>query len=179
MINKTRHWIGAAILVLAGALTYPAKSYVLIAALLFLPIFDHRWRLPNIPRQPYAILASLIVLAVGIGLVISHPGYLDFALATLLWAALPEEWFFRAYFMERVGHGWRANLTTSLLFSLLHGLTRGWAIAIQVFVPSLFYGWLYQRTRDFPLLVLVHALSNLVFSLYLAQILDAIWPHGI
>ncbi len=40
--------------------------------------------------------------------------------------------------------------------------------ALLVFLPSLFYGWLYQRTRDLPLLVLVHALSNLVYVMFLA-----------
>jgi len=43
-----------------------------------------------------------------------------------------------------------------------------WTVAVLVFVPSLFYGWLYQRTRDLPLLVLVHALSNLTYTLFLA-----------
>lgn len=93
---------------------------------------------------------------------------MQFALATLLMAAVPEEWFFRAYFMVRVGRGWSANLTSSLLFSLLHWLTHDWLVALLVFVPSLFYGWLYQRTRDLLLLILVHALSNLIFVLFLA-----------
>ena len=30
-------------------------------------------------------------------------------------------------------------------------------------------GWLYQRTRDLPLLVLVHALSNLIYTLFWAD----------
>ena len=168
----------AALLVVATVISLQTTPYLLIATLLFLPLLDRRWRPPTIPRHPYSIVASLIILVIGVCLVVTHPDHMNFALAALLWAALPEEWFFRAYFMERVGQGWRANLIASLLFSLLHGLTRGWAIAVQVFVPSLCYGWLYQRTRDFPLLVLVHALSNLVFSLYLAQLLDAIWPQS-
>lgn len=36
--------------------------------------------------------------------------------------------------------------------------------------PSLVYGCLYQRTRDLPLLVLLHALSNLVFVMFLGRI---------
>lgn len=71
--------------------------------------------------------------------------------------------------MGRLGAGWRANAMASLLFSLLHGLTRDWATALLVFVPSLFYGWLYQRSRDLPLLVLAHTMSNLVFVLFLVQ----------
>jgi hypothetical protein len=71
--------------------------------------------------------------------------------------------------MTRLGKGIRANAIASVLFSLMHGLTRGPMAAVLVFLPSLFYGWLYQRTRDLPLLVLAHALSNLVYALFLAK----------
>jgi membrane protease YdiL (CAAX protease family) len=138
----------------------------------------------------------------GIALMVWRPSETPFALATFVMAAIPEEWFFRAYFMTRLQTAWlehvahmersgaRRNITTpgfhfipsglhaltpwlpnvaaSLLFSLMHGLTRGWITAALVFVPSLFYGWLYQRTRDLPLLVLVHGLSNIVYALFLA-----------
>jgi membrane protease YdiL (CAAX protease family) len=76
--------------------------------------------------------------------------YGEFALATLFLAALPEEWYFRAYFMTRLGNGLQANVVASILFSLMHGLTRGWTTAALVLLPSLLYGWLYQRTRDLP-----------------------------
>lgn len=107
------------------------------------------------------------------GLVFFQPAYGSFALFTLLFAALPEEWFFRAYLMTRLGTGPWANLMASLLFSLVHGLTRGWTTAFLVFVPSLIYGWLYQRSRDLPLLVLVHALSNLIYAMFLAKYIAA------
>lgn len=71
--------------------------------------------------------------------------------------------------MTRIGDGWRANLSASLFFAVMHGLTHGWTTAALVLVPSLFYGWLYQHTRDLPLLVLTHVLSNVVFILFLAQ----------
>ncbi len=106
------------------------------------------------------------------GLCAWKPVYLEPGLSTLVTAALPEEWFFRAYFMTRVGSGFPANLIASVLFCILHGLARGWPIAALVFVPSLFYGWLYQRTRDVPLLVLVHALSNIVFMMFIATDVD-------
>jgi len=70
--------------------------------------------------------------------------------------------------MTRLGGGTRANVLSSLLFSTLHGLTHGWVIAVLVFAPSLLYGWLYQRTRDVILLALVHAVSNLVYVMFLA-----------
>jgi membrane protease YdiL (CAAX protease family) len=137
--------------------------------MLFLPLLDRHWRIPGLPRSRSHILAWLALLASGFVLLLWRPLQTPFAIATLLTAALPEEWFFRAYFMTRLGNGVRANLAASLLFSLLHGLTRGWIAALQVFLPSLFYGWLYQRTRDVSLLTLVHALSNLVYAVFLAQ----------
>lgn len=113
-------------------------------------------------------LAWTALLICGLALLLAwRPSELPFALSTLLMAAIPEEWFFRAYFMPRMGLGIRANVIASALFSLMHGLTRGWTAAVQVFAPSLFYGWLYQRTNDLPLLILVHALSNLIFVMFL------------
>jgi len=137
--------------------------------MLFLPLLDSTWPLPRLlhTRSHYLAWAGLL-LAIA-GLLAWRPSLHALALATLLTAALPEEWYFRAYFMTRIGTGWRANVMASLLFSLLHGLTRDWTTALLVFAPSLFYGWLYQRTRDLPLLVLTHTLSNLVFVQFLTQ----------
>lgn len=144
--------------------------------MLFLPLLDRGWRLPALPHSHSHYLAWGGLLLAGILLLAWRPSSAPFALATLLTAAVPEEWFFRAYFMTRIGPGWRANLAASALFSLLHGLTQGWTTALLVFLPSLFYGWLYQRTRDLPLLVLVHALSNLVYVMFLAGFVAAWVP---
>jgi membrane protease YdiL (CAAX protease family) len=146
--------------------------------MLFLPLLDRGWRIPSLSRSRSLHLIWGSLLVSGIALIVWQPSVTSFAVATLLMAAIPEEWFFRAYFMARVGNGWRANLIASLLFSLLHGLTQGWPAAIRVFAPSLFYGWLYQRTRDLPLLVLVHALSNLIYALFLAGLM-ATWFPGL
>jgi membrane protease YdiL (CAAX protease family) len=157
--------------------SYPGRDYVLIGLMLFLPLLDRGWKLPALPsRRGNLIALSGLALAIA-GLVIWQPSSLPYAASTLFLAALPEEWFFRAYFMTRLGHGRSSNLIASLLFSLLHGLTRDWTAALLVFVPSLFYGWLYQRTRDLPLLVLIHALSNLVFALFLANRLATFLEH--
>jgi membrane protease YdiL (CAAX protease family) len=147
---------------------YPGRDYVLVGLMLFLPLLDRRWRLPALPRSRSHYLAWAGLSIAGIALLIWRPSEAPFALGTLVMAAIPEEWFFRAYFMTRLGKDVRANVISSVLFSLLHGLTRGWSAAVLVFAPSLFYGWLYQRTRDLPLLVLVHALSNIVYALFLA-----------
>jgi uncharacterized protein len=105
--------------------------------------------------------------------VLAEPRYLSTAASALLIAALPEEWFFRAYFQTALEarpslRALQAIVVTSLLFSLIHGLSRDWTTAVLAFVPSVFYGWLYQRTRDLALVVLVHALSNLGFAMFLA-----------
>ena len=142
--------------------------------MLFLPLLDRGWRVPDLPRSRshHQIWAGLLISF--IALLVWRPSEVPFAFSTFLMAAVPEEWFFRAYFMSRSGKGIRANAIASVLFCLIHGLTRGWTAAVLVFVPSLFYGWLYQRTRDLPLLVLVHALSNLIYIMFLANFM-ATW----
>jgi membrane protease YdiL (CAAX protease family) len=176
-------WIGGA--ALAGCAVFfaePLRTYALTGLLLFFPLLDRRWRLPAIPRDPanYAAWSGLILTAAV--LLLWRPQHLEFALSTLLTAALPEEWFFRAYFMTRLQetrckHPWCANIITTIVFCGLHGLTRGWMVGLSVLVPSLFYGWLYQRTRDLPLLVLVHALSNLMFILFLGRWLTPLMKY--
>ncbi|MHB8453976.1 MAG: CPBP family glutamic-type intramembrane protease [Acidiferrobacterales bacterium] len=153
-------------------------DYVLIGLMLFFPLLDRHWRPPAVPMyfQNSAAWGALSLSAVA--LLVWKPGYIEPSLSTLLTAALPEEWFFRAYFMTSVGSGFLANIITSALFCALHGLTRGWLIAVLVFAPSLFYGWLYQRTRDLPLLVLTHALSNIVFMIFIADNIAKWLPPG-
>ena len=201
-MKRHRHWISGAILAGCAVLSYPGRDYVLIGLMLFLPLLDRVWRVPALPRSRPHLLVWAALLTGGIALLIWRPSEMPFALSALLMAALPEEWFFRAYFMTQLQTAclehvarmeqsgtrgtitppgfhfipsglhaltlWFPNVAASILFSLMHGLTRGWTAAVLVFVPSLFYGWLYQRTRDLPLLVLVHALSNLVYVLFLA-----------
>ena len=174
-MKRHRHWISGAILAGSAVLFYPGRDYVLVGLMLFLPLLDRAWKLPDLPRDKQRWAVSTGLILTGVALLAWKPEHLSFGLATLFLAALPEEWFFRAYFMTRVGQGWRANLAASLLFSLLHGLTQGWPAAIRVFAPSLFFGWLYQRTGDLVLLILVHALSNLLFVMFLAGYLEEIY----
>lgn len=168
-------WIGGAALTGSAIFfsTTALSGYLQTALLLFWPLLDRRWNVPAIHFRATNLAAwAVLILAMG-GLVTWQPSQLGFAITALLFTALPEEWFFRAYFMTRLGSGWRANLVTSLVFSLLHGLVWGLTTAALVFVPSLVYGWLYQRTRDIVLLILLHALSNLIFVLFLADYLAA------
>ena len=92
--------------------------------MLFLPLFDSAWPIPAPPRSRRRYLLWVGLLAVAVAILVWRPSETPFALSTLLMAALPEEWFFRAYFMTRLGGGIRANTLASLLFSVLHGLTR-------------------------------------------------------
>ncbi len=158
-------WTGGAALVGCAVFFDDAwQTYGLLGIMLFAPLLSPGWHVPSwraaSNRLHYARL-GLLVLA--LGLLLWQPHHTDFALITLLTAALPEEWFFRTYLMPATGRGIVANLLTSLLFSLLHGLTQDWQTAIQVFLPSLFYGWIYQRYQDFPLIVLLHAASNILY----------------
>lgn len=169
-------WIGGAGLVACAVFfAEPWRLYLLLGLMLFFPLLDRRWRPPALPHKTYQIIIAWAGLALAIGaLLLAQPQHLITAISALLIAALPEEFFFRAYFMARLETQQRfnpvsANLTASLLFSLVHGLSRDWTTAMLVFIPSLFYGWLYQRTRDLPLIVLLHALSNLVFVMFLSR----------
>lgn len=175
MTRESLPWIGGAALTgCAVFLAEPMRTYSLIGVMLFFPLLDRNWQLPELPHAPLNYGMWLGLLLTVAFLLVWQPRHTGYALATLLTAALPEEWFFRAYFMVRMqdtrwGKDWRANIVTSLLFAALHGLTRGWMTGMSVLTPSLFYGWLYQRTRDLPLVVLLHALSNLAFVMFLSR----------
>lgn len=105
----------------------------------------------------------------------SAPQGAKFALASLALAAIPEEWFFRAYLLRVLGFGVAANLVTSLLFSAGHAAAFGWEIGLLVFPASWFYGWVYQRTGDWILVVLLHAVSNLLYVTFFREFLKMGW----
>ncbi len=169
-------WLGAVILAGGALASYAGRVYVLDGIMLFFPLTDPHWKPPAIPCGRYHLLGWTVVLLSAAALLTWRPGYGTYTAAMIITAALPEEWFFRAYFMTRIGQGWWPNILASLLFSLMHGITWGWITAILVFIPSLFYGWLYQRTRDFPLLIATHALSNIVFMMFLAGLIHRWLP---
>lgn len=159
-------WLGGAALIgCAVFLSGGLRDDVLIALMLGYPLLDSAWRPPPFPRHLPHQLLFLGAVLVALYLLLQHPTHWLPFVSTLLFAALPEEWFFRAYLMARTGVHWRANVTTSLLFSALHGITHDAPTAALVFIPSLIFGYLYQQTRNFPLVVITHAISNLIFLL--------------
>ena len=156
-------WLGGAVLAGCAAFDFAGRSTLLIGLLLVLPLLDRDWRVPPLIATPPQWRWLALVAGAGLLLVAWQPSQAGFAVSTLLFAAIPEEWFFRAYFMPRLGRGLRANAATSVLFALLHGLVWGWPVGLQVFLPSLAFGWLYQRTGNLALVILVHALSNIFY----------------
>ncbi len=153
------------------------QHYVLVGILLFWPLLDPHWRPPRLSSLKLHRITWIVIICFATVLLVLQPQYLSFALTSLLFAALPEEWFFRGYLLVQIqrylnqssGYHLHANLLSSLVFSLIHGLTQNWVLAGLVFFPSLVFGWLYQRSRDIVLVILIHALSNLVFIMFIKK----------
>lgn len=169
MRNKLNLLIGVALLMGGAVFHWSGQPTLLIGVMLFMPLLDRDWQRPLLSKNRTHILAWLILAFITLGLVICKPGALSFLFVTLAFAALPEEWFFRAWFMTRLGSGWGANFATSVLFALVHAATQGGMRGVLVFIPSLFFGWAYQKSRDLVLVVLVHAFANLLYFLFLAN----------
>jgi len=176
--------LNGAILTVCAVFDYKWRTSLLIAFMLFLPLLDKQWVFPDLKPNGNRLAIWLVLAATGLILLASKPNYINAAINTLFFAAFPEEWFFRGYFMQQLARqkfSWRlsdqgtnnmrcsagtANIISSVLFALLHIPTQGWA-GLAVFFPSLFYGWIYQKSGDIVLLIFLHALSNIVFFIYI------------
>ncbi|MBI3188896.1 MAG: CPBP family intramembrane metalloprotease [Gammaproteobacteria bacterium] len=188
------------LLILNGALLtgcavfiYDARTAVLTGLMLFLPFIDRHWhppiRMRRAHQSPYGahgapyIWLALVVSA--ITLLVINPQHISTAVMILLLTALPEEWFFRAYFTTQLqkyfagmhtrhsASAWLANIAASLLFALLHTPTQGW-FGLSIFFPSLLFGWIYQQQKSLTLVIALHAMSNLVFIIYIKEFLQKI-----
>lgn len=149
--------------------------FLLVMSLLFLPFLDLDRKslkfsneIRSIKKYWWLFLIALPVLF------FIYPSHTEYIVQTIFIVALPEEWFFRAYLLTRFGGDNRANIASSVVFSLLHMISRGPMIGLMVFVPSLFYGWVFQKSRSLTLCIFAHAISNmffvLVFERYIGEI---------
>lgn len=167
--------------------------------MLFLPLLDRQWLLSKTSYYPDKRLFRSLALLSGTILLVIYPDYLWPVINNILLSALPEEWFFRAYLMLQIekmlinsdtflskdkkalskkikfspylaSPHTSSNIITSLLFSLLHTPSQGW-IGLSIFFPSLLFGWLYQKHHDLFLIIVIHALSNEIFFVFLQKYL--------
>ena len=148
-------------------------GYVLM---LLLPYVDGCWRLPCLQlskSRAEAVSIGMLVVSFAVLLVL-EPGLLDYFIVMVLTAAFPEEWFFRAYLLSRVGSTWKANVVVSIVFSAMHIPASGVVFSSLVFFPSLAFGWVYLRYRNIYLVILLHAVSNLVYTIYIKQYLAVV-----
>ncbi len=170
MHREYHPWLFGAALAGCAVFIFEGRAYLLTALMLFLPLFDRGWHSPKIFCSRLQLISWSLCLLAASAILFFNPAMLGIALTTLLLTALPEEWFFRGYFMsrlERAGfNSLYANLGASTLFALLHVPTQG-LFGLSVFIPSLFFGWVYQRSRDLVLVILLHALSNIIFFAYI------------
>jgi len=160
---------------------------LLIGLMLFLPLLDKTFTYPALKPNKTKLISWALIITTAVTIIDFNPGYANAALSTLIFAALPEEWFFRAYFMQQLNKELirnklkirsldshsrlTANIITSTLFALLHTPTQGW-IGLSTFFPSLVFGWLFQRSNDLIIVTLLHALSNIIFIVYLNKIIN-------
>jgi len=148
-------------------------TYTIVLLMLFFPFVDSKWKKPDLSLRKISISVCLVYILIIILLVLNLEKW-QLIISSLLLAALPEEWFFRGYFLVRIKQilksSWQANTLTSLAFSLLHLPTQGW-FGLSVFFPSLLFGWLYLKTNNLFLVIGIHALSNTIFLLYLNNLI--------
>jgi uncharacterized protein len=84
----------------------------------------------------------------------------------LLVYPLLEEWVFRAGILQWLDtrwlamRGWRTNALVSGLFAAAHLWAWPLGHAVAVFVPSLLFGWVWQRWQKLWLCTIVHAACN-------------------
>lgn len=143
------------------------REWFLPILFLLLPLADRRWLMPAILFRLKSLISWAVLVFAMTALLLHRPDILDLFTVMVLVAALPEEWFFRAYLQKRLGNSVVAVLFVSLIFSFMHSFSRGPMLAALVFIPSVFFGWVYKKTDDLVVVVMLHALSNLVYYIYL------------
>jgi len=161
------------------------RKLILTSLMLFLPLLDSHYRWFHIRLNLTKLIRWLAVTTLALALLIINPTYLSTQhlttlLAITLFTVLPEEWFFRYYFQTTLhklitkrfatSHSslWASNVLTSTIFTCMHLPIQG-IIGFAVFIPSLVLGYLYQLKKDLIFVILVHALFNLFFIIYIQK----------
>ncbi|WP_345780604.1 CPBP family glutamic-type intramembrane protease [Sulfurihydrogenibium sp.] len=60
-----------------------------------------------------------------------------------------------------------SNFTTSILFTIPHIILYFDLHSFLVFFPSLFYGYVFNKTKSFILVAVLHFLSNIFYNLFI------------
>ena len=147
---------------------------LLVAYILFMPLVDIYWKGV---KWLSAISTRAILLWVSCILCIAFLAELDsqrwlFVLTTLVFAALPEEWFYRGYLQTKFGNNYSAIILVSVFFSMAHVFSISWIAGVLVFIPSLIFGYIYKKSQDLIFVVLLHTLSNLAYKLYIFDLIE-------
>jgi membrane protease YdiL (CAAX protease family) len=82
-----------------------------------------------------------------------------------LFVAFSEELFFRVYLLS-----YFSNLLTSILFTIPHIIIYQDLHSFLTFFPSFFNGFVYQKTKSFSLVIVLHFLSNEFYVVFLSEI---------
>ena len=160
------------IITIASILSYLEMDLrVLILLFLFFPLLDKQWVKTKYHNQNTLNINTLfsIILLLCSAVTLFFTNQFEIFFASLFIAAIPEEWYFRVYLMTKLGKSIKANVMTSVVFSLLHMITVGWMAGLLVFVPSLVYGWFFQKTSNIILVMTMHAISNIVYLIWLVR----------
>lgn len=163
------------------------RQLILTALMLFLPLADKNIFRINYKLKKYSFYLWALPLGLIVALLLFEPSKQATIIGIIFLTALPEEWFFRAYFQRRLhlliannnlnlrlSAGMSANIITSLFFTLLHIPIQG-ITALGIFIPSLILGWLYQLKQDIIVVILTHALFNLFFIIFIQEQLQSYW----
>ena len=151
------------------------QRQLLMLLLLLLPFLDNQWQMPVYRRYDSQWLYLSVALVFTFLLLFLQPDLIEAIIIILLFTAIPEEWFFRSYFLQRLEAmhlaKWNANIITSVVFALMHIPAQGW-LGLSVFFPSILFGWIYQRNRDLLLVILLHTIFNGIYIIYLRDVLN-------
>jgi len=175
--SKYNHWyLSFGLLFFAFSIADTSYVVALVAYMLFVPLLDADWKQikSGVFFRQYSMIAWSVSVLIIVVLIILDNQLLLFTLTTLAIAALPEEWFFRAYLQNKLGNSHRAIIISSIVFSCAHMITVSWLAGLLVFLPSIIYGYIYKKTGDLVLVILLHVLSNVLYNVYLHEIIDRI-----